>query len=56
MLEGVGVADAALERAAGKDRVDTGGLVGPVGDRDGAGNGIGRGKARTGAVGRVDRV
>jgi hypothetical protein len=32
----VDVAEAPLERAAGEDRVDAGGFVGPVGNRDGA--------------------
>ena len=37
----VDVAEAALEGVAGEDRVDAGGLVGPVGDRNSAGRGIG---------------
>ena len=41
LREGVDVAEAALEGAAGEDRVDAGGLVGPVGDRNSAGRGIG---------------
>jgi hypothetical protein len=39
--EGVDVAEAALEGAAGEDRVDAGGLAGPVGDRRCCGRGIG---------------
>jgi hypothetical protein len=38
LQEGVDVAEAALGGAAGKDRVDAGGLVGRVGDCDGAGD------------------
>jgi hypothetical protein len=41
LRQGVDVAEAALEGAAGEDRVDAGGLVGPVGGRNGAGDGIG---------------
>jgi hypothetical protein len=42
LREGVDVAEAALQGAAGEDRVDAGGLVGPVGDRDGVGDGLAR--------------
>src|SRR5260370_4102029 len=41
LREGVDVAEAALEGAAGEDRVDSGGLAGPVGDRYGAGSRVG---------------
>src|SRR5260370_36041322 len=49
--EGVDVAEAALEGSAGEDRVDAGGLVGPVGDGDGAGDRVGAGEAGPGAAG-----
>src|SRR5260370_28517400 len=55
LREGGEVAEAAFEGAAGGDRVDAGGLVGPVGDRDGAGDRVGAGEARAGAVGDVNR-
>src|SRR5467141_3086044 len=55
LREGVEVAEAALERAPREDRIDPGGLVGPVGDRDGAGDGVRAGEAGLGAVGHVDR-
>jgi hypothetical protein len=53
--DGVDVAEAALEGAAGEDRVDAGGLVGPVGDRDGARNSIEARETRPGAVRDVER-
>src|SRR5260370_37268232 len=49
LREGVDVAEAALEGAAGEDRVDAGGLVGPVGDCDGAGHRVGAGEPGSGA-------
>src|SRR5437868_3878613 len=52
--EGVDVAEAALEGAAGEDRFNAGGLVGSVGDRDGAGDRVGAGEAGAGAGGDVD--
>src|SRR5438270_3461551 len=55
LREGVDVAEAALEGAAGEDRVDAGGLVGAVGEYDGAGDGVGAGEAGSGAVGDFDR-
>ena len=53
--DGVDVAEAALEGAAGEDRVDAGGLVDGVGDRDGAGDRMGAGETRPGAVRDVER-
>src|SRR5271156_5317850 len=49
------VAETALERAPGEDRVDTGGLVGPVGDGEGVRYRMRAGEACTGAVRDVDR-
>src|SRR5205807_5898516 len=54
LREGVDVAEAALEGAAGEDRINAGGLVGSVGDRDGAGDRVGAGEAGAGAGGDVD--
>src|SRR4051794_13537506 len=51
----VDVAEAALEGAAGEDRVDAGGLVGAVGDLHCACDRVGAGEAGPGAVGDVDR-
>ena len=55
LREGVDVAEAALEGTAGEDRIDAGGLVGAVGDRDCAGDRVGAGEARAGAVRNLDR-
>src|SRR6516165_1447503 len=55
LRDGVDVAVAALEGAAGEDRIDAGGFVGPVGDCDGTGNRIGACKPRPRAVQDVDR-
>src|SRR6516162_5534276 len=55
LREGVDVAEATLERAAGEDRVDAGGLVGPVGDGDGARNRMRAGQPRPRTVRHVDR-
>jgi hypothetical protein len=54
--DGVDVAGAALDGAAGEDRIDAGGLVDGVADRDGAGDRMGAGKTRRpGAVRDVER-
>ena len=55
LRQGVDVAEAALEGAAGEDRVDAGGLVGAVGDIYGAGDRVGAGEAGSSAVRDVDR-
>jgi hypothetical protein len=54
LREGVDVAEAALEGAAGEDRVDAGGLVGPVGDCHGAGDRIGAGEVGSGGGRDID--
>src|SRR5271167_1658601 len=54
LREGVDVAEAALEGATGKDRIDSGRLVGPVGDGEGARNRMRAGEARPRAVHHID--
>src|SRR2546423_9576376 len=51
----VDIAEAALEGAAGEDRVDAGGFVSPVGDSNGAGDRVRSGEAGAGAVRGIDR-
>ena len=55
LRDGMDVAKAPLERAAGEDRIDPGSLVGPVGDRDRARDRVAAGEPRPSPFAHINR-